>query len=195
MCDHRLSRCVGIALAAAAVALLAAWVVGGGVAAAQQDQEAAGPEAQKPLYDGTPMEELRKPPIMDMPPQWDSPKREKMIANLMRRLGRMKPYGNNKKKDLDDYFLVATGDVDMGAKSADVRFMVLHGARKTAEFVVDYVAAAPQGVLRKWHVFGRFKDDAVANEALASARLQYDQMVAYRELLERIYSVRSTRRC
>ena len=186
MTSHRQFRYCGVALAATVAAALAAWVFCSSAAAA---------EGPKPFYDGTPMEELTKPPIMEMPPEWDSPKREKMIAEFMRKLGRLKPYGDNKTKDLEDFFLIATGDVDLRAKSADVRFMVLHGQRKTAEFLVDYLAAAPQGVLRKWHVFGRFKEEAVANQALATARIQYDRMVAYREQLQRIYAVRNTRRC
>jgi len=118
-----------------------------------------------------------------------------MVKDLMRKLGRMKPYGDNKTKDLEDFFLLATGDVDMKAKNADVRFMVLQGLRKTAEFIVDYLAAAPQGVMRKWHVFARFKMETEANQALASARVQYDRMVAYREQLQKIYAVQSSRRC
>jgi hypothetical protein len=188
MSIQRLPRCVAVGLAVAAVGPLAAWVFCSSAAAAD-----TGP---KPIYDGTPIdEELTKPPIMEMPPKWDSPKREKMVKEFMRKLGHLKPYGDNKKKDLDDCFLLATGDVDTRLKSADVRFMVLKGLRKTAEFLVDYIAAAPAGVLRKWHVFARFKEEGVANQALASARIQYDRAVAYRKQLERIYRVLSTRRC
>ena len=69
------------------------------------------------------------------------------------------------------------------------------GQRSTAEFLVDYIAGAPQNTLRKWHVFARFKETADADQALASARVQYDRMVAYRQQLQRIYAVQSTRRC
>jgi len=181
---RRLSRYGSAGLGAG---LLAAWVWCSTAAAAE-------PSA-KPIYDGTPLEELTKPPVMEMPPEWESPKRDKMVAEFMRKLGRLKPVGGNKKKDLEDYFLLATGDVDAKARNADVRFMVLKGLRKTAEFLVDYLAAAPAGVLRKWHVFARFKEEADANQALASARVQYDQMVAYRKQLQKIYAVQSSRRC
>jgi len=120
---RRLSRYGSAGLGAG---LLAAWVWCSTAAAAE-------PSA-KPIYDGTPLEELTKPPVMEMPPEWESPKRDKMVAEFMRKLGRLKPVGGNKKKDLEDYFLLATGDVDAKARNADVRFMVLKGLRKTAEF-------------------------------------------------------------
>lgn len=127
--------------------------------------------------------------------KWDDPRREKAVADFARRLGRLKPLGKNRRKDPEDFFLVATADVTAATKHADVRFSVIQGQRQTAETLVDYIAGAAEDVLRKWHVFARFKDESAANEALAMARMQYDQAIAYRQRLQKIYAVRSTRRC
>lgn len=150
--------------------------------------------AEEPKYDGTktPTDEPAKTAPAPKP---GDPKREKAVTDFERRLGQLRPAGKDKRKSADDYYLLATADVTSATKSADVRFMTLQGQRKTAEFLVDYVANAPENTLHKWHVFARFKDAAEVERALASARTQYDQMVAYREQLQKIYAVQSTRRC
>lgn len=185
MSTFRQYRCAGVALAGLALGTVAFWLFCGSAAA----------QEPKRIYDGTPLDPALDPPQIDMPPKWEDSKRDKMVAEFERRLGRLKPAGKNKTKDLEDYYLIATGDINTLVRSADVRFLVLQGQRKTAEFLVDYVAAAPEGVVRKWHVFARFKEAAEAQQGLAAARLQYDQMVAYRKKLEEIYRVASTRRC
>ncbi len=134
-------------------------------------------------------------PAPEAPPQWDDPKREKMVSDLERKLGRLKPVGDDKRKSPDDLFLMGTAVIDPQTKHADVRFMVQTGQRATSEYIVDFVAAHADTTVHKWQVFARFKDPGAADQALMAARQQYDQMVAYRERLKRIYKVLSTRRC
>lgn len=184
MTSHRPFRYAGVALVATVAAALAVWALSGSVAAVAQQFGSEGTKAQP-----------SETPGIETPPKSDDPKREKRVKDFERRLGRFKPLGKIRKKDPNDQYLLATADVTAATKHADVRFMVVEGQRKTAEFLVDYIVGTPEKTLRKWHVFARFKEAADAEQALATARMQYDRMVAYREQLQRIYAVQSSRRC
>ena len=174
-----------------ALAVVAAWglaMVSGDAAAEDESSPFGGTEVQRDP--ASPSQPAATPEA-----GLENRKRNKMVAEFMRRLGRFKPYGENSKKDISDCYLVATADIVTNTQSADVRFSVVAGQKETAEFLVDYILGAPPKTLRKWHVFARFKDETVANQGLAMARTRYDQMVAYRQQLQKIYAVQSTRRC
>jgi hypothetical protein len=171
-------------------------IVGGGIVLLWAEAVAPSAVRAESPRDGAGAFFPQSPPTqIPTPPVWDDPRREKMVTNFQRRLGQLKPVGKGAKKSPDDYYLLAVAELTLPAKHADVWFQVLQGQRKTAEFLVDYSAGASDTVLRKWHVFARFKDADEADAALAAARMQYDQMVAYRQRLEQIYSAASSRRC
>lgn len=168
----------------AALGWMAIWMVAGGSGAAAEESTAP------PI--ATPSDET---PKTDAPPKSDSPERDRAVTEFERRLGKFKPLGKDKRKAPEDIYLVGTAVINPEKQHADVRFQVVQGQRKTAEFLVDFITGQAQGTLNKWHVFARFKENADAEQALASARQQYDQMVAYRQEMQRIYQVLSTTRC
>jgi hypothetical protein len=121
-------------------------------------------------------------------------KTKKAIDRLNRQLGKLRPISTY-KKDEDDYFIVGTAELNTVTGHADVRFEVKQGQRATAEFLYRYVADTSADMVRKWHVFYRAKDDQKAQEAVMHTRNQYDQTVAYREHLKRLYKAATMRRC
>ena len=123
----------------------------------------------------------------------NNPKRKKLIHSLMRQLGRLKPL-RTPKKDLDDFFLLGTAELDLATRNANVCFQVKQGQREVAELLVDYVLDAPENTIRKWHVFYRLKDSQQAEQALQLTQTQYDQMQAYQTQIRKIYGAKTTRR-
>ncbi len=180
---------VGGAIALAVAVVLAAGLVA--CTAISWAQESTAPPAPGSSAE-TPKTET---PERETPSKSDAPARDKAIADFERRLGRFKPLGKDKRKGPDDYYLTGTAVINPQTQHADVRFQVVQGQRKTAEFLVDFIAGQAEGTLHKWHVFARFKENAEAEQGLASARQQYDQMLAYRQEMQRIYQVLSTTRC
>lgn len=121
------------------------------------------------------------------------PRRKKFIETLFRQIGQLKPT-DSPKKSLDDYFVLGTADVNVRTLDAGVCFEARQGQRSVAEYLVDYLLAAPEDTFRKWHVFSRHKDGSVAEQALNSVRMQYDQSLAYQAQLREIYAAKTMRR-
>ena len=111
------------------------------------------------------------------------PKRKKQVDAVFFRLGSMRP-SPDPRKDLNDYFIIGTAELNLATKHADVRFEVKQGQQAAAEFLVDYVAAPPANAVRQWQGFSRVKDAQQADAAVAQLRMQYDQAVAYQEHLK-----------
>lgn len=187
--SHRFKTYAGRAMVLAIAVVLTAGLVACAAITWAQDSTAPpipGSSAETPKTET---------PKTETPPKSDAPGRDKAIADFERRLGKFKPLGKDKRKGPDDYYLTGTAVINPQTQHADVRFQVVQGQRKTAEFLVDFIAGQAEGTLNKWHVFARFKESADADQGLASARQQYDQMVAYRQEMQRIYQVLSTTRC
>ncbi len=129
----------------------------------------------------------------------DDPKRKKQVEKFFRQLGRMKRF-ESKRKNIEDFLLVGTAELNPVTRHADVCFKVRQGQRNVAEFVVDYMAEAedqadaPVQLLRKWHIFSRFGDSQQAEQALEMLRTQYDELAAYRESIARRYNAKTVRR-
>jgi hypothetical protein len=121
------------------------------------------------------------------------PRRQKFIDALFRQIGQFKPT-DAPKKSLDDYFVLGTAEVNVRTLDAGVCFEARQGQRSVAEYLVDYVLAASEDTFRKWHVFSRHKDGYVAEQALNSVRMQYDQSLAYQAQLRQIYAAKTMRR-
>ena len=121
------------------------------------------------------------------------PRRKKFIDTLFRQIGQFKPT-DAPKKALDDYFVLGTAEVNVRTLDAGVCFEARQGQRSVAEYLVDYVLAASEDTFRKWHVFSRHKDGYVAEQALNSVRMQYDQSLAYQAQLREIYAAKTMRR-
>ncbi|NQT40742.1 MAG: hypothetical protein HQ581_24825 [Planctomycetes bacterium] len=122
------------------------------------------------------------------------PRRQAMIKKMARQLGRL-PVEDATRRSMEDFYLIGTADLNQQTQHADVCFQVLQGQQKVAPFLVEYILDAPEGTLRRWHVFVRFKDSGLAEEALQMARTQYDEAQSYREEIARTYQARTTRRC
>ncbi len=131
-------------------------------------------------------------PTRQVAPSTD-PRRQKFIDTMFRQIGQLKPT-DWPKKSLDDYFVLGTADVNVRTLDAGVCFEARQGQRSVAEYLVDYLLAAPEETFRKWHVFSRHKDGAVAEQALAQLRLQYDQSLSYQAQLREIYAAKTMRR-
>jgi hypothetical protein len=99
------------------------------------------------------------------------------------------------KRSSDDAFVVGTSQLRLSDKHADVRFYVLKGVRTVADFLLDYVLAAPGGVKRDWHVFYRTHSEDDANDYVDRLRKDYDDMETKREAIAKIYEAASTSRC
>ena len=129
----------------------------------------------------------------------DDPKRKKQVEKFFRQLGKMKRFESS-RKNIEDYFLVGTAELNPVTRHADVCFKVHQGQRDVAQFVVDYMAEAeeqadaPVQLLRKWHVFSRFGESEQADQALEMLRTQYDELAAYRESIARRYNAKTVRR-
>ena len=80
------------------------------------------------------------------------------------------------KKTKDDAFVVGTADMRLSTLEADVRFRVISGVKAVADFLLDYVLAAPENVKRQWHVFYRAKTEEEANKFVEQLRADYDAM-------------------
>ena len=160
------------------VVLAAGWMACCGRAVAERPSDESG--------GGFSVDEQEQPAV-------DQRKRKKMVDTFMRQLGRLKPVGAA-KKDLDDFYLLATAELNMATRHADVCFQVKQGQREVAEFLVDYIVNKPEHSMRKWHVFSRFKDSQQADQALQFTRMQYDQMTAYQAQIRKIYNAKTTRR-
>ncbi len=173
-----LLRClpVGVVLAA----LLLPW---GSTPSAVAVEQAGGfgQAADNGIGDGAPNEPI-------------DPRRQAMIKKMERQLGRL-PVEDATRRSMEDFYLIGTADLNQLTQHADVCFRVLQGQQKVAPFLVEYILDAPEGTLRRWHVFVRFKDSGLAEEALQMARTQYDEAQSYREEIARTYQARTTRRC
>ena len=131
-------------------------------------------------------------PTRQVTPSTD-PRRKKFIDALFRQIGQLKPT-DAPKRSLDDFFVLGTADVNVRTLDAGVCFEARQGQRSVAEYLVDYVLAASEDTFRKWHVFSRHKDGYVAEQALDSVRMQYDQSLAYQAQLREIYAAKTMRR-
>jgi hypothetical protein len=99
------------------------------------------------------------------------------------------------KKTPDDWFVVGTADLRLSDQHADIRFSVLHSVKTVADFLLDYVLAAPEGIKREWHLFYRFHTEQDANKDIDKMRKLYDELETQREELAKIYQAASTSRC
>jgi hypothetical protein len=122
------------------------------------------------------------------------PRRKKLVGELFKKIGQLKPT-DAPKKSLDDFFLIGTADLYVATMHADIRFEARQGQQSSAEYIVDYVLTAPDSMLRKWHIFSRHHADETAQQALAEIRMQFDQSMAYQDQLRQIYKARTMRRC
>jgi hypothetical protein len=123
------------------------------------------------------------------------PARQKLLKSINNSLGRMAVTGPNKKKDINDHWVVGIGELDLLSRNADVRFGAMQTQKPIAEYLTDYSLGAPPQAQRMWHVFARFKGPDEAERFLLDLRAQYDAMQEYRATIARIYNARSTRRC
>jgi hypothetical protein len=99
------------------------------------------------------------------------------------------------KKSPDDAFVVGTADLRLSDKHADVRFRVIKTVKAVADFLFDYVLAAPVDVKREWHIFYRSHSEEDANKYVAQLRKWYDDLEKQRDAIAAIYSAASTSRC
>jgi hypothetical protein len=133
------------------------------------------------------------PPGRQVAPSSD-PRRKKLISDLFRKIGQLKPT-DAAKRSLDDFFLIGTAELNIETRHADVRFETRQGQQAVAEYVGDYVLAPTDNTLRKWHVFSRHHAEEIAQQALADIRRQFDLSMAYQDQLRQIYQARTMRRC
>ena len=103
------------------------------------------------------------------------------------------PSGN--KKSPDDYFVVGTANLDTMTQNADIRFEVITGVKKAADFLIDFIFNQPKFHKGEWHVFFRAHTEAKAIAYRQEMRDQYDAMEAERAELAAIYNAKTTRRC
>jgi len=122
------------------------------------------------------------------------PKRDKLIKAILRQLGRVSA-GSGRKKDADDSYILAIGELNVIAKTADIQFQAVHGQQKSAEFLADYVLSASEGAIRQWQVVARVNDSSKAEELVEQARTQFDQQREYREKISAEYNAKAVRRC
>ena len=122
------------------------------------------------------------------------PKRKKLVSDLFRKIGQLKPT-DAPKRSLDDFFLIGTAELNVATGHADVRFETRQNQQPVAEYVADYILTPQDSTLRKWHVFSRHHDEEIAQQALAEIRRQFDMSMAYQDQLRQIYQATSMRRC
>lgn len=102
---------------------------------------------------------------------------------------------NGGKKSPEDYFVVGTADLNKATLNANIRFEVLQGIKKTADFLIDFIFNSPKNHKGEWHVFFRGHTEAQANDYRQQMRDWYDSMEAERAQLASIYNARTTARC
>ena len=99
------------------------------------------------------------------------------------------------KKSPDDYFVIGTADLNSITQNADIRFEVLQGIKKAADFLIDFIFNSPKGHKGEWHVFFRGHTEAQATDYRQQMRDWYDNMEAERAQLAAIYNAKTTARC
>jgi hypothetical protein len=92
------------------------------------------------------------------------------------------------KKSPSDVFLVGKVEIALADRSANVAFDIIEGQEQAVSQIVDYLANAPSQTARNWQVLARYRDTESATEGLMAARSRYDQLVAYREQLMKMYN-------
>jgi hypothetical protein len=105
------------------------------------------------------------------------------------------PLDQRGKKSADDAFAVGTAELHLNNGHADVRFQVIQGTKRAADFVIAYILAAPDNTQRQWHVFTRSKTTEEADQYVAQLRSWYDALESQRQSIASIYHARTTRRC
>ncbi|MGO9114558.1 MAG: hypothetical protein ACLP9L_35530, partial [Thermoguttaceae bacterium] len=99
------------------------------------------------------------------------------------------------KKSPDDYFVIGTADMNSATLNADIRFEILNGVKKAADFLIDFIFNRPKNHKGEWHVFYRAHTEAEAIEYRQQMRDWYDSLEAERARLAAIYNAKTTRRC
>ncbi len=116
---------------------------------------------------------------------------EKGVRDKLRRLT-IVPRG---ERTVEDYFVVGKAEINSQDQAAQVRFAMVHGLDEAAKEVTDYLVQTPPGSLRDWQAISRFKNEEGAQAALADVRQRYDNLVAYRAELMKLYAASSITRC
>ena len=98
-------------------------------------------------------------------------------------------------KSLEDYYITCTAQLNQSTREVDICFRVRQGQQQVANFLADFVLNPPEKTMRNWHVIARFSEPEAAQAAVEATRMQYDQMVAYRAQLEKMYQAKKSRRC
>lgn len=96
-------------------------------------------------------------------------------------------------KGKGDFFLWEYAEIKLPARDEDVQFFVAQGVAPTSLAVTSYLAGNSETSRRDWNVFARYKSQTAADAA--QIRQEYDNLLAYREQLARLYQARTTRRC
>jgi hypothetical protein len=123
------------------------------------------------------------------------PKRDKLACQFEHKLGKFPLSSGKGKRSVDDIFIIGIAELNLKSRHADVRFQAQQGQKKVSRFLVDYTLDAPDETLRQWQVLARVKTDDEADESLKKIRADYDESVAYRAKIAKMYQALSTRRC
>lgn len=99
------------------------------------------------------------------------------------------------KKSPDDYFVIGTADLNSMTLHADVRFEILNGVDKAADFLIDFIFNKPKSHKGEWHVFFRARTQAQATDYRQKLRDWYDSLESQREEIATIYNAKTTARC
>jgi hypothetical protein len=105
------------------------------------------------------------------------------------------PLAHGGKKSPGDAFAVGTAELHLNNGQADIRFQVIQGTKRLADFLIAYILAAPDNTQRQWHVFSRAKTTEEADQYVAQLRSWYDALESQRQSIAAIYHARTTRRC
>lgn len=117
----------------------------------------------------------------------------RLQQQVLKQLKRMRR-DNSKQKQAEDWFVVGTAVLDPQTLHADVCFKTIRGQQQAADSIVTFLVEPTKGPFRQWQAFHRAEAEEQAAELLASVRSQYDQAVAYRDMLMKRFGAKTIRR-
>lgn len=126
----------------------------------------------------------------------DKQARGKLEKKIEAHFHRSKFVKGKDRPHIDDYFVVATFQMPLATREAELRFEVMQGQQPSTTKLADYLISTPADQVRDFQVLTRFKSPEEAAQGVEFVRKQYDEFKEYQaRMMESMRQATSMRRC